>query len=411
MKNTRNYFIEAASQKKIICFGAGKFLKNIKGFLEAEDLYIAHLVDNDSDKCGKYIENMVVESPHILSDCSGEEYIILVSSKNFADEIEHQIQTDYPQKFIVFKWPLEITELQEFDDKIWHERIYKPCEFLYNHIALSFESEKRERYLSEKRELLSDKNKVILPRTPIMITTRCTLRCKECSNLMPYYKQPKDYDADEIIGWIKNICEAVDEWICLELVGGEPFLYRNLDKVLSYVLNEKKIQRVEFTSNASVMPSPEMLELLCNTKVYIKISQYPNLIDPSRFMKLLDERGIRYELMESMRWSKNGELTTRERSVVELQSQYLNCGQAKLCRTILNGKMYVCSKAASLMELGYVQDLETVDLADKDNLRRNIWEFMRLPYSKACNYCDIASADEEMVEPAIQVEREEKQRS
>lgn len=408
MKNTRNHFIEAASGKGIICFGAGKFLKNINGFLEAEGLSIAHLIDNESDKCGKSIENMVVESPHILSDCSGEAYIILISSKNFADEIEHQIETDYPHKFIVFKWPLEITELQEFDDKIWHERIYKPCEALYNHIALSYEPEERERYLSEMRGFLSDKDKVILPRTPLMITTRCTLRCRECSNLMPYYKHPTDYDADEIIGWIKNICEAVDEWICLELVGGEPFLYRNLATVLIYVLNEEKIQRVEFTSNASVMPSPEILELLGNTKVYIKISQYPGLIDPTRFMKLLDEYGIRYELMESMRWSKNGELTTRNRSVVELQSQYLNCGQAKLCRTILNGKMYVCSKAASLVELGYVDDLERVDLADKDDLRRNIWDFLRLPYSEACNYCDIASADEEMTEPAIQVEREEK---
>lgn len=405
MKNTRSCFLETAHQKNIICFGAGKFLKHIKGFLEAENLNIDHLIDNDSDKHGKCIDNMVVESPGILSDCSREGDIILISSKNFADEIEKQIEADYPQKFIVFKWPLEITELQEFDDKIRHERIYKPCESLYNHIALSFEPEKRERYLSEKRELLSDKNKVILPRTPLMITTRCTLRCKECNNLMPYYKHPKDYDADEIIGWIKNVCEAVDEWICLELIGGEPFLYRNLDKVLKYVLDEEKIQRVEFTSNASIIPSSEILELLSNTKVYVRISQYPRLIDPTRFMKLLDEHGVRYEIMKSIRWSKTGGLTTRERTAVELQSQYFNCGQAKLCRTILNGKMYVCAKAASLTELGCVQDLETVDLADKDNLRRNIWEFLRLPYSGACNYCDIGSSDEEIVEPAIQVDR------
>lgn len=405
MNNTRNYFLETAYQKKIVCFGAGKFLKNIKGFLEAENLNIAHLIDNDNDKHGKSIDNMVVESPSILSDCSGEEYIILISTKNFADEIEKQIRTDYPHKFIVFKWPLEITEMQGFDDKIWHERIYKPCESLYNHIALGFELDEREHYLSKKRELLSDKDKVILPRTPLMITTRCTLRCKECSNLMPYYKHPGDYDADEIIEWIKNICEAVDEWICLELVGGEPFLYRNLDKVLSYVLNEEKIQLVEFTSNASVMPSSDMLELLNNKKVYIKISQYPSLINPARFVKLLDEYDIRYELMESMRWTKTGKLTTRERSAVELQSQYLNCGQAKLCRTILNGKMYVCSKAASLMELGYVRDLEAVDLTDKDNLRGNIREFLRLSYSKACNYCDIASKDEEIIESAEQIRK------
>ena len=107
-----------------------------------------------------------------------------------------------------------------------------------------------------------------------------------------------------------------------------------------------------------------------------------------------------------MRWSKTGKLTSRARTEEELQSQYLNCGQAKLCRTILNGKLFVCSKAASLMELGYVDNLEMVDLQEKNNLRKNIYDFLRLPYSEACNYCDIASMDEEIVEPAVQMERE-----
>lgn len=109
--------------------------------------------------------------------------------------------------------------------------------------------------------------------------------------------------------------------------------------------------------------------------------------------------------MENMRWSKTGKLTSRNRTQVELQSQYLNCGPAKLCRTILNGKMYVCSKAASLMELGYVANLEMVDLKQTNHLREHLYDFLRLPYSEACNYCDIASKDEEIVEPAIQVER------
>lgn len=405
MENTRDFFKKIALQKKVICFGAGRFLKNIKGFLESNNVSIAHLIDNDIDKWGVHIESLLVEPPHILLDCSGEEYIILISSKNFADEIEKQIKTDYCDKFIIFRWPLTISGLQGFNDKVWHERIYKPCEFLYNNIAAYFESGERERYLSAKRELLSDKNKVILPRTPLMITTRCTLNCKECSNLMPYYKQPRDYDADEIIEWIKNICDSIDEWICLELVGGEPFLYRDLLKVLKYVLAEEKIQQIEFTTNASIIPSWEILELLRNPKIYVKVSQYPNLIDLSKLTNIFVKLCIRYEVMENMRWSKTGALTSRNRTNIELQSQYFNCGPAKLCRTILNGKMYVCSKAASLMELGYVDDLEMVDLMDKKNLRANIQDFLRLPYSKACDYCDNASIDEEIIEPAVQVNK------
>lgn len=405
INNTRENLIKQMHQKQLICFGAGKFLKKIKGFLESEHLCIAHLIDNNKEKWGICTDNSVVEDPSILSDCTGEEYVILISTLKYANEIKEQIEKGYPNKFMIFKWPLAIEEYKQFDDKIWYERIYIPCEDLYNNIASVFSEEERELYISRKKELLSDKEKVILPRIPLMITTRCTLRCKECSNLMPYYKHPQDYDTNEIIGWIKNICEAVDEWICLELVGGEPFLYRNLAKILRHALSEEKIQQVEFTSNASVMPDQEMLELLSNKKVYIKISQYPNLIDPSRFMEVLDEYGIRYRFMESMRWIKTGSLVSRGRTVVELQSQYLNCTQAKFCRTILNGKMYACSKAASLMELGYTDDLETVDLMVNDNLRTDLRQLLQLPYSKACNYCDIASQDEEFIEPAEQVRK------
>lgn len=49
--------------------------------------------------------------------------------------------------------------------------------------------------------------------------------------------------------------------------------------------------------------------------------------------------------------------------------------------------------------------VETVNLTDVDNLRENIYHFLRIPYSKTCNYCDIASADEELIEPAVQLER------
>lgn len=403
--NTRENFISEMSGKQLICFGAGRFLKNIKGFLESEHLCITHLIDNNQDKWGTYFENIRIENPSILDECSGEKYIILISVKNFVDEIREQIERDYPHMFVIFKWPLETKEFREFDDKMWYERIYEPCRILYNNIAADYDAKKREIYLSQKKDLLLDREKVVLPRTPIMITTRCTLRCKECSNLMPYYKSPRDYDADEIIGCIRNICNAVDEWICCELVGGEPFLYHELAKILRYVLNEKKIQYVEFTTNASVVPNQEILELLNNKKTYIKISRYPGLIDPSRLIEQLDKYSIRYTLLENIRWSKTGKLTTRERTIVEIQSQYLNCVTAKLCRTILNNKLYVCAKAASLAELGYVEGLESVDLTDTDNLREKISDFLRIPYSEACNYCDTASTDEELIEPAVQIER------
>ncbi len=37
MQNTRTEFLKETSKKKVICFGAGKLLTNIIGFLESEN--------------------------------------------------------------------------------------------------------------------------------------------------------------------------------------------------------------------------------------------------------------------------------------------------------------------------------------------------------------------------------------
>lgn len=404
MLNTREEFLDIAKERKIICFGAGRFLGQITAFLQAEHLSMEKLIDNAQTMKGKLWEGIEIQLPDILKDCDGNEYVILISSKNFAKEIEQQINSLFPDKFQIFKWPLAIQEEVDFDERLWQERIYGSCMSTYKEIAEGRMG--AETYIKEKANLLMDKEKVVLPRTPLMITTRCTLCCKECSNLMPWYSAPKDYPSDEIIQWIQNICDSVDEWVCCELVGGEPFLYRELEKILSYVLNEDKIQRVEFTTNASIIPKAGILQLLKDDKVFVKVSEYPGLINSEKFINTLEEYGIRYNVMENMRWSRTGNLEKRNRSRQELQSQYLNCGPAKVCKTILNGKLYVCSKAASLMELGYVNHLESVDLMDTTHLRENIKGFLQLTFSYACDYCDMASADEEIVEPAVQIKRE-----
>ena len=403
MYNTREEFLDMSSRRKIICFGAGKFLKNITDFLKSAHLDIAKLLDNSEEKWGMEMEGMEIQSPNILKECDENEYVILISSKIYANEIEKQIKKDFNKKFVIFKWPLIVQTKAVFNEQLWHERIYRTCKKVYEEIAENRINS--ETYIKEKEILLADRKKVILPRTPLVITTRCTLRCKECSNLMPYYSSPKDYPSNEIIQWIKNICDAVDEWGCCEFIGGEPFLYHDLESVLSYALSEDKIQRVEFTTNASVIPKTNILKLLADDKVFIRISEYPGLIKSEEFIRALEEYGVRYRVMENMRWIRTKNLEKRNRSYQELQSQYLNCGSAKMCKTILNGKLYVCAKAASLMELGYVDYLEMVDIMDINHLRENIRNFLRLTFSYACDYCDMASVDEEMVEPAEQIRR------
>lgn len=45
-----------------------------------------------------------------------------------------------------------------------------------------------------KLKSLEEKDAVILNSIDFIVTERCSLRCRDCSNLMQYYKNPVDED-------------------------------------------------------------------------------------------------------------------------------------------------------------------------------------------------------------------------
>lgn len=403
MNNTRQDFIESVQNKRIICFGAGKFFYNVKGFLDSENLKIWKLVDNDKEKWGKKIDGLEVLQPKKLLNFEKHSYVVLISSRNFAKEIEMQIEQLIGDDVEIYRYPLSMNKIVDFNNKLWYERIYKTCENLYREISKRMDTQSdAEDYLREKICKLQDKERLVLPRTPIMITTRCTLNCKECSNLMPYYKKRIDYSSAEIMKWMQNIVDVVDEWVCCEFVGGEPFLYKDLDILLNFALNERKIQRIELTTNGSIIPSQDVLTLLSNRKVHVKVSEYPKLVDCKKVVDAFQKYKVHYEIHKDLMWVKTGNLRKRNRIQEKLTTQYLNCFSSKKCRTILNGKLYVCSKAASLRELGYANEIEYVNLCNNKNLKYELSEFLKLTVSNACDYCDIGSEEEEIIEAAIQ---------
>ena len=44
----------------------------------------------------------------------------------------------------------------------------------------------------------------------LMITTRCSLKCESCSNLMQYFESPQNYEHIPILNALKIISDNVD---------------------------------------------------------------------------------------------------------------------------------------------------------------------------------------------------------
>ncbi len=91
---------------------------------------------------------------------------------------------------------------------------------------------------------------------------------------MPYCKEKFTIDVKEQINDLKKLLFYVDGIINVEVIGGEPFVYNQLPELLLYLLGESKVKFVEITSNGTILPSTNILNLLKNSKVCILLSDY-----------------------------------------------------------------------------------------------------------------------------------------
>ena len=87
------------------------------------------------------------------------------------------------------------------DKKFYQERIVDPCIRMYETILWERKTsaEEMERLAAEEKNWLRDERNFAIPRISIIVTTRCSLRCEGCSQLIPCYEKPYDISMEEII--------------------------------------------------------------------------------------------------------------------------------------------------------------------------------------------------------------------
>ncbi len=274
----------------------------------------------------------------------------------------------------------------------YFNKIFKPC---FNELINILPGKKTPgQYLRVLGNLISPW-KAVYPDVVFVITTRCSLKCKNCNNLMPCYDKPYHIDADQVIADIDKFLENTDLVLKFGLIGGEPFIYPELGKVLEHVLKSDKIMYVSLTSNGTVIPSEELLKLMENPKVVVEISDYgvkTQKID--EIIRILEERNIKYVPDKVASWVSPGGTEFRNKDTAQLAKEYQNCYSSKYCHTVLNGKMFLCARGAHLYDLGFMKsehDFFDIRKAPSGkSFRSGLLKFLLSDYADACNYCDHA---------------------
>lgn len=279
----------------------------------------------------------------------------------------------------------------------------------------------------EKRVL---QGKVDLPYLELVLTTKCTMRCESCNNLMQYFEPQKQY-ASTLQG-LKESLEAlfkrVDSVQRLRIIGGEPLLFKELPELVEYLENTKEIYTFDILTNATIDFSDELIKTMKQSDKLRKVSisdytKSPNLkvkLKQKEIIQKLEKNKIAWSFNTTDSWYDIEKIYKRNRSKEEIIANRRACGMS--CVSLMSaegirneegklkenahalapkGAIFVCPVASSLSRLKGLEEFEG-DFINLEDEKQRFFDFYAQDFFKACDYCHDWSKPIKQIPIAIQ---------
>lgn len=241
----------------------------------------------------------------------------------------------------------------------------------------------------------------------------CTLRCKHCCESVPYMRNPIIVETSQVIKDIKKMSAACNTISRMEFIGGEPFLHNGLVNILEEVINTPNIGYGLVFTNATVMPSPELVEILKHPKIVLNFSGYKATLPENLRIKVqqvkdkLEFEGVNFAFYnsDSRNWMDINHYERRELPDEVLKEYHQKCFMY-VCHRVFNGEFYGCPHQYSGIQLGKIKKypyefIEIHKLTDQE-LSEHLIKFKNLDFTEACRYCNLPY-DAEVVPAALQL--------
>ena len=237
----------------------------------------------------------------------------------------------------------------------------------------------------------------------LMITEKCSMKCRDCSNLMQYYEHPENADMAEMLAMIDGLCDKMDEIYEFRVIGGEPFMHKELHTVVSHVCAKTNVLKVSIFTNATIVPRDHQWDALRHEKVYFFITDYDTLSRNIRpLVAALEERKIAYVSEKANGWTDCASLEKHNRTKEQNEALWTACC-AKNLATLADGRLYRCPFAANAAKLGavpdYTGDYLAVDGASRDQIRSFLRDKTMID---TCDHCNGRSYDAPVIKAGIQ---------
>lgn len=389
-------------KQKIIVYGAGKIGRIAAGRFLAEGFEESVLAVAVTEKIHNpdYILGIPVVCINELTDMASETMVLIATMED-----KHQVIRNHLLELGFHNiCPIDESMYHLWTSDLIYRRYINPYLETAQHLCYEGCISKEEKENLEKEMLrgLGEGRGIDMPRLVTVLGTKCSLRCRECNNLMPLFKPQRDLEKGKILASLETVLGKVHTVLVCELIGGEPFLSEHLGDAIRLLAQKKNVIRIEITTNGTVLPEPSLIPLLQNSKVKVRISDYGELVAKDKIIGFLEENNINYCVLKLGQWISPGGTEKRNRSKEQLRKCYEACSSGYYCKTLFGEKIFSCARSASLSALGHMKKEEFLEV-NADLSVEKMKEFLLKDYSEACDYCDTAGENIKYVKPAEQL--------
>lgn len=404
-------------------------MKNIQGtldellrWLEREDLYVIcygasamaeealrdsrltervrYFVDSSPSKQGEAVwlagRQFSVRAPERLKQEEFKNTVLLVTSGWFRTIMEELESWPELEEVLCAAYPQLLIACTPDSEEFFRRRILEECLREYESVLEQRgEAENKAALLAEKRNYIEGNGDrpLVIPRVMILPTTRCNLRCRGCSSLLPLFEHPRDLPVSRLVRDLDLFFRGVDQCIRLT-VGGEPFLYPELPELLAWLQRQEKILSVLLITNSTIQPGGPALELLRDPKFFVEVSDYGHIQQMSRTVAALENARVRFSVLTEQVWDDMGGIEPRGRTEEQRREVYRTCEQSRLMKSIHNSAVYTCARSARMraLECGYRSERDYFTLEEDEpagRLREKIRALYYMDGADACDRCDL----------------------
>lgn len=348
--------------KKIVVFGFGKMGKgNIETLISR--FQVVKIIDNDEQLSNQKYKEIEIVNLNAYINLGIKEKIVVVTSGNRYASISKELKEKGYTEYVDF------CDFATFcNDYFWNDR-----------------------------------KELFLGRLTFNITTFCTLNCKNCTMLTPYNKYKKSFEIDTLKKDVALTFEVVDYVSNLIVLGGEPFLHKDLAELINYIGNNYRhnIGNLQIITNGTLKATEELLQIMKKHNVEVRISDYTKRVNYDEKLKNFCNSLNQYQIANVSygheEWLDMGfpyGNVNMGDTAEELRKHMLKC--APNCQNVSEGKLYYCaqgwaaeqSKLFSLKLTDYL-DLEAIrDQSDnKERFRRFYFGELEEGYFSFCKVC------------------------